>query len=651
MLQHWDDWKPCLESVLSPEPTVKIPKPYIQKGEPLSGRRDPIQEFNQATSVTTVLLKAGYKQVGKNRLIRSGSTSKAPGVTLMQSCADGIERIFSHGGDTLNDGYAHDAFDCHKILNCAGDHTSAMNWSAEITAHNQDLFRQARAAAQLTKPFDVIELIKNGNAKKKPEPEHGQAESEQQEPTSTFNATLDNEHKYCTVDLLRHVADDHILKRLSKQIAAETHLPVNTVFLMGAAVFSSMLSRKYAVLYEDGEMLPLGLYVVAEQPSGTGKSRCLKTFQKPFEATQKKMLIEALKKLTPLEGRVSNKETLSEFEAVKYLELKDKVKRLSGGLFVTNATPEGLETTLSVTNGFFSAISSEQGLFNSLLGKSYKSDSASNNNDVVLNGFDGGHVNSIRTTRKGYAGNVIGGVACFAQSGAIETVLSASNGTGLSERFLMLAEPHSLGKRDHMATVERDPLLTVNYGMACEFIENVLDTPRDLDDLSGLVISKAGHLKIKQYRQKIEPGLLDGGKFSHVALMGAAGKVDMQIMKFASTLHVMDGGEFIQEITDSHIVSAIHITNELLEANLKLCTDKGIIGLKAEFTAILVLFENNPSPRTERNIIQSKSQKIPFKDFSGNKSALIKATLCEMVAQRLLTKLAAGSVIKYQVSQ
>ena len=71
------------------------------------------------------------------------------------------------------------------------------------------------------------------------------------------------------------------------------------------------------------------------------------------------------------------------------------------------------------------------------------------------------------------------------------------------------------------------------------------------------------------------------------------------------------------------------------------------MGVKAEFTAILSLFEKDQRPRTERIIIQSKSQKTPFKDFSGNKSNLIRETLQEMVKQGLLITTLSGGKVSY----
>ena len=153
MLQHWDDWKPCLDSALGVEqepPKVAAHKP--QQGSNLKGYRDPIQEFNQACSVLDVLIRNGYKQVGKDRFIRPGSSSQAPGVTIMRNCAAGIERVFSHGGDALNDGFAHDAFDCYRLLERGGEWNSALNWSPEITNNNQRVHMAEQAKNRAESP-------------------------------------------------------------------------------------------------------------------------------------------------------------------------------------------------------------------------------------------------------------------------------------------------------------------------------------------------------------------------------------------------------------------------------------------------------------------------------------------------------------------
>ncbi|MDD2724518.1 MAG: bifunctional DNA primase/polymerase [Methylovulum sp.] len=121
MLQHWEAWKPCFDSALGIAEPPKISPCKPLKGENLTGYRNPIKEFNQAFVVADVLTRNGYKQVSPDRFIRPGSSSKAPGAVIMRDCKDGVERVYSHGGDVLNDGFAHDAFDCMRLLEYGGE--------------------------------------------------------------------------------------------------------------------------------------------------------------------------------------------------------------------------------------------------------------------------------------------------------------------------------------------------------------------------------------------------------------------------------------------------------------------------------------------------------------------------------------------------
>lgn len=124
------------------------PPPYIpykpQQNENLTGWRNPIKEFNQSNRLHDVLIRNGYIKKGKNYL-RPDSSSKIPAVQVCLNCADDVERVFSHGGDMLNDGYAHDTFDCYRLLECGGDLSTALGWRPEITKHNQRLYKQEQA--------------------------------------------------------------------------------------------------------------------------------------------------------------------------------------------------------------------------------------------------------------------------------------------------------------------------------------------------------------------------------------------------------------------------------------------------------------------------------------------------------------------------
>ena len=611
----------------------------------LTDTQDLIMAFNAKYTPIDIVLKAGYDIKGDTT--RHPDSEGGNYSASVKADANGVLRIKALSPNDplyVEEGGAHDSFSAYTVLFHGGDHDAALRAAGDemltighlsFNKAKQTEHMQAKAEQDLLNSFDAVTSI---------------------EMPSSFNETLDNSSGYCKVDLLKHLDDDHALKAYSIQIAKATDLPVNTVFLAGLATYSAMASRNHVVQYPNGDGLPIGIYTLIEQPSGTGKSNCLNKFQQPFYDEQKRLLQRNKKLIADLTANnpAQNDEAkLSKEDIdVRLVELKKKQDHLTKGLYVTNATPEGLEKTLMDTWGYFSAASSEQGLCNSLLGNSYGNDSKANNNDTLLNGFDGGFVNSIRVTRKGYTGNVVGSVICFAQSGTIETVLKASNGTGLSERFLMLAEPHSLGKRDHKRKrVSVTPFDEINYENACKRLFSVITDPLPLDRLDALHIRDTGFDLINDYRNKLEPDLIDGGKFSHISLRGAASKVNMQIMKIAANLFLLDNVDSETVIPDKHIKAAIHIANDLLEANLKLCQDKGILGVKAEFTSILSLFENDQRPRTERNIIQSKAQKLPFKDFSGSKSGLIRETLIEMVKQRLLTVVLLVGVTNYMQAQ
>jgi len=339
-------------------------------------------------------------------------------------------------------------------------------------------------------------------------------------------------------------------------------------------------------------------------------------------------------------------------------ELQAKSDALTPSLGLTNSTPEGLEMTLSKTNGYFSAVASEQGLFNSLFGASYLTKGQTSNNDTVLNGFDGGHVSCSRASREGYVGQVVGGIVSFAQNGSIETLLNAADGTGLSERFLMVAEPHFLGTRTHSQTDKVDASLLDKYQKCCEEIFPALELASNLDELVNIHLTDKGYTLINQYRNKIEPHLADGGKYSFAALRGAASKANMQIMKISAILQLLGDAPTKPEshptnrivVSDRHVESAIGIVNGLLEASCTLCDTKGIIGDRAEFNSILSLFKNKIS-QNERYIITSKVKTKPFSHYTGNKSSKVQAALDLMVTQKILSREIVDNIIMYGMAQ
>ena len=425
--------------------------------------------------------------------------------------------------------------------------------------------------------------------------------------------------------------DSHIMKRLSKATAHAIQLPISTVFLTGMGVFSSIACRRYVVNYEHGGDIPIGLYVIAEQPSGTGKSWCLTTFQKAFFKAHKLRADAHKKDILRLKEIPKDERTDDDNQALKDLLANPPIP-----LFSTNPSPEALEQSLNFTRGFFSAISSEQGMINTLLGLSYGEGKKANNNDLLLNGYDGGHINSQRVGREGYCGQVVGALVSYAQKGSIEKMLEPRNGTRLAERCLFTAEPHYLGKRDKYRSTAINGEILAEYNDVATRLADIMYRHIN-NDLSALTITPAGHKMITEYLVDIEPFLADGDKYSHSFMRGAASKLNIQIMKLAANLHLSNGQFFENIIPDNLVKSAIAIVNDIFSASVQIAHKKGVAGERAEFEAVINYLTGKS--KTEREMINSLNRTLPFKNYSGNKSKAIKKTLQDLVFQGVISEL------------
>ena len=95
----------------------------------------------------------------------------------------------------------------------------------------------------------------------------------------------------------------------------------------------------------------------------------------------------------------------------------------------------------------------------------------------------------VRATRRGFDGEVHGSIVCFAQPGSIESIMLASGGTGLAERFLWLSDDHNLGKRDHLKPwIKPD---AEQFTRMCEETIKLMPLAPSLDRLTPLAIPAA----------------------------------------------------------------------------------------------------------------------------------------------------------------
>lgn len=438
-----------------------------------------------------------------------------------------------------------------------------------------------------------------------------------------FNQTLDTDTNHHKLDLLKHIDNDHLAKRLSLSISETMDLPSSSVLLCLLGVFSSMTCRTWRVKYQYDNDIPTGLYTGIEQPSGTSKSRCIDTFESPFKKALKKHRAKCLEEAKSIEDKEEKRQKES-LANITYIS--------------TNPTAEGLEKTLLTTRGAFSCLSAEQGMLNSLLGMSYGDSKKANNNDLVLHGFNGEYMSTKRIGRDGFNGEVYGAVVAFAQNGFVEKLLNESDGSGYAERFLLASEDHNLGKRDHLKVKRIDKDCLAEYTRICDsFSTEAFENPKWYDELTELSIDDEGWTAIKTFKNKIEPFLADGGRYSHVALRGAANKVDMQVMKISANLHILKGFKLMPyTIGNDCVNSAIGIVADLLESNLSMLKNKDVVGTKAEWQAIIGYLSKKPTGASARDIINAMRNTNPFKDFTGSKSDLIKKAIHEMIEQRIL---------------
>jgi hypothetical protein len=138
-------------------------------GRLVEGQISPIDAFNEAHDVRSILTAHGYRESGK-KFIAPTSQSGMAGVVILQG-QDGKERAFSHhGNDPIADGLAHDAFDLFCMLAHGGDEWAAVQSAAKLLttsagiplqAHNQAEFRKHRAHDRARV---ALKLIQGGQA-------------------------------------------------------------------------------------------------------------------------------------------------------------------------------------------------------------------------------------------------------------------------------------------------------------------------------------------------------------------------------------------------------------------------------------------------------------------------------------------------------
>lgn len=388
------------------------------------------------------------------------------------------------------------------------------------------------------------------------------------------------------------------LIRFALDVSRAFEFPEGSTVFTALGAFSAACNMAYCLQYEDGERLPIGLFVTIEQPPSSSKSRVLNRFMKPINQG-----------IVEINGRI-NKEN---GEAAKN---DPKAPFVIGPL--SNTTAEGLEKQLhSAACGRFIIASAEQGAVNQILAIDAN---RTTDKDLILKAYVGEFHSSARVTRTGYSGDVYGSIVLLAQPGMSRKILRGSGGEGLAERFLFVSEPHLLGKRTH----DTSPLNMSCEGWYILTIAGILKhfelskRPSSMEQLTPLKLSKESWLFLKGHKLTIEPMLKDFVNRGVMTLASALGKCDIHAMKVAGCLHVAEHcnaeGEVPDQIEIHNVKAAVDLIMLQFSQLEKVLEREGETGESAARETVLRKFAKRDSWKPGVLLSDLKNVK-PFKDM------------------------------------
>ncbi|WP_404356990.1 DUF3987 domain-containing protein [Methylotuvimicrobium sp. KM1] len=578
------------------------------------------------------------------------------------NCQNGLIDIYISNGVVLEN-----SFDVYVYFYHAGNATNALNWE-----YDQRINIAQPQIRQLPSQYQQSQQCQGWPYQPPPPPTPPTFQG-YPKPTLDIDFVLDNSipKQYLKLEDCLHDKDSLSCK-LPQYISHKTDISNGTNIMLTLSVFSGLTSKRFKCSYKDGRTVSIGLYAVLEQSSGTSKSLALSILLEPFknmieskiseikssiQEQEKKLdkLNESLAGCTTKEDRAYNKKQIAETKNL-VKKLYKKLNRLQNLMSITTATSAALDAMLTTTGGFFFVATSEQGFFNSILG--LRNGSKYNNDDLLLNGREGGDVNNKHLNRKSYSGPVRGAIACFAQEGLIGKLLAASCETGLAERFFMISEPSSIGYRDRITDKINGNHILEQYAKRCEFFKIYIDDENALshDLLITLRISDDGWRHIANFEQELEYKMRPGAEFSHPILQRVIGKTKMQVMGIAANLYLLHtenpptSASDDPFIPDEFVVIAIKIFNQLIIGVRGYCERKGLISDVPQLNAVYNVFigKSENAAFTQQELKKRLHQVKPFKDMEQPRKAIQQA-LDYLVQHHILLIDANGNYFKNPV--
>lgn len=390
---------------------------------------------------------------------------------------------------------------------------------------------------------------------------------------------LENRYSVCRI-LDKDFVDGKpsILARIAKEAARIIQFPENTAYLHGLGVFSSATVINFLAEYNH-KHIPTGMYTLAAQPSGSGKSSAHNYFMEPISCA-----LDKRNKLLYVEHKAIDSSIAGLNKQIEKIGSEDrnqiriiaaelnslneeKMARPMVGHAIKNTTPESAEEEAAKQGGVINVCSDEQEALDSYLGLAYGDKKSNPNNGVFIAAFGGDRIGTSRISRDGYKGAVRGAFAVMAQNASVDIMIKAgAAGRGVSERCLIIKERNLIGHRVYTrGRPEFDPDLMAEYQALCE---NIVDADYPL----RLSFSEQCRDMIVDLKNQIEPQCQSGNKYGDDQIRGFASKIEQHATKLAANFHIAEQwnprvtSKPSFEIQEHNLLKAILVCMDLLDA-------------------------------------------------------------------------------------
>lgn len=430
-----------------------------------------------------------------------------------------------------------------------------------------------------------------------------------------------------------------VIGKLSKTVSGCVEFPEASTFLSLLGSASAAVAANYAVQYRTGSPISTGLYVIIEQPPATQKSYILGMGMNPYSMAMGDHNKKVKATLNEIVERYNGK-TPDNVVVPRY-----------GFVVATDATSAAMDKHLAeCSEGRFVVASAEQSALISLFPES---NSFASTNELILKGYAGEYVAGMRGGRAAFSGIANGTVVLIAQSGTSRRVLSASNGSGMAERFIFMAEPSMLGNRDFEggfpSSSERKPFETAVRACISKYSDKVIDgdgEPLDPESLEQLRASANGYQMIKQARKDMEPRLGELKDSGDMVLLSWLGKFETHVLKIAAVLHVFEclgcGTKVSETIPDKVLVMAMDFIETMSDHMSDLLHDAGESGKDAEEEAVIMTIDGKRF--SLRELKQRLKNKKPFKAMGKTGYKAVERRIEKMINEGTLVVRTDGSI-------